>query len=351
MNILYMVVTPYHVKMSNYIASTMYKNQNNMIIATDMKHTKCDILYEFIDKNYFNKIEKYDYNIKIKEIIKSFKSSKKYLNNELENMNKAIDEFNPDVIIYFIDHEPVYQIVLSSFNAKKIIVEEGLGIYAEDKKISIKEWVIYLLNKLIYRRYKFKLVSLGKSGLEDAVYAREPELTNTINGLGMKISKDEYRKIFYKENDDLLNLELNSNLFCPSLINYNIKTAKLIYEDIFKDYFENKKILYIKLHPAEVNINWIKSLSNKYRPYIRLIENKSITSDDLIMSDSIKSIISDYSSILINAPYMREDLELITCLDIMQSKYNIDINFKSKIFREFINKGVIKTYKGCSVNI
>lgn len=353
MNVLYMVITPYHVKMSNYIASTMYRDDNNMIIMTDTKHTRCDILKKFIDLDRFISIEAYNYNIKCKEILTSFIENSKKLNLELENMIKSIDKFNPDVIIYFVDHEPVYQIVLELFKnrSKKIIVEEGLGIYADYSKKDIKSKIIYKLYRAVYKKYKFRNLRLGESGYEDFVYAREPELTNIKNGTAINISRNEYKKIFSENLNKNIILNAIGTLFCPSLINYKIEKAKMIYKDIFEYYYNNKETLYVKLHPAERNIQWIENLSLEYAPYIKFIDKTDITSDELLVNHNIKAVISDYSSLLINAPYIREDLTCITYLGMMQNEYKIKVDFKSKLFKYLLDKGIIKSFKNYKVNI
>ncbi len=141
-----------------------------------------------------------------------------------------------------------------------------------------------------------------------------------------------------------INIKINDNsiLLSPAGTTYNRNVMIKIFEDIFKEY-KNRSI-YVKLHPAERYVEDIKGLIDRYSNVI-LLDDNSYTSEDFLMNKAITTIISDYSSTLINAYYLRTDLQLISYIEELKDKYKIDLGLKISIFDKLLYKGNIEQIK------
>jgi hypothetical protein len=66
---------------------------------------------------------------------------------------------------------------------------------------------------------------------------------------------------------------------------------------------------------------------------------------DLIIqfrNENITTIISDYSPTLINAYYLRNDIELLSYMYRLYEKYSVDLGLNISILEKLFNEGVIK---------
>ena len=66
---------------------------------------------------------------------------------------------------------------------------------------------------------------------------------------------------------------------------------------------------------------------------------------DLIIqfrNENITTIISDYSPTLINAYYLRNDIELLSYMYRLYEKYSVDLGLNISISEKLFNEGVIK---------
>ena len=66
---------------------------------------------------------------------------------------------------------------------------------------------------------------------------------------------------------------------------------------------------------------------------------------DLIIqfrNENITTIISDYSPTLINAYYLRNDIELVSYMYRLYEKYSVDLGLNISILEKLFNEGVIK---------
>ena len=66
---------------------------------------------------------------------------------------------------------------------------------------------------------------------------------------------------------------------------------------------------------------------------------------DLIIqfrNENITTIISDYSPTLINAYYLRNDIELLSYMYRLYEKYSVDLGLNMRRLEKLFNEGVIK---------
>ncbi len=80
----------------------------------------------------------------------------------------------------------------------------------------------------------------------------------------------------------------------------------------------------------------------KYKDNVIYIEDNKYTSEDFILNENITTIISDYSSTLINAHYLRSDIELLSYMYRLYEKYSVDLGLNISILEKLFNEGVIK---------
>lgn len=225
-----------------------------------------------------------------------------------------------------------------------MLVEEGTARYIKSFKASNKLKIKHEIDKFIYGNNGVELIHHGQNNKVDAVYLREPDLIKYKNKniKKIKITNDEFRNMITYSAKKVVIENKNSVLFAPTTTTYNKKYMLEIYDKIFEYYYNSKKHLYIKLHPAEKYIDQIIQCTEKYNEYIHFLNDKGSTSDDYILNENIDTIISDYSSSLINACYLRSDINILTYCDILEKQYKIKNNVKLSIFDMFINKGKIK---------
>lgn len=174
------------------------------------------------------------------------------------------------------------------------------------------------------------------------VYLREPDLIESKSEK-IKMSNEDFKEIVmqsYKEID--FDIAPDSMLLSPAGTVYHKDIMLNIFEEIFIYSKSRKRILYVKLHPAERYINEIKELIMKYKDNVIYIEDNKYTSEDFILNENITTIISDYSSTLINAHYLRSDIELLSYMYRLYEKYSVDLGLNISILEKLFNEGVIK---------
>jgi hypothetical protein len=268
--------------------------------------------------------------------------------NDLNNFLKAVDKIEPEYIIYFSDNPIPYQILFNKMEMKEkklILVEEGTALYLNKYKFSLKEKLSFYIRKKIFKDKTARLFQYGKGNYEDIIILREPELINS-RAQKIKITPEQYKQIFLTDKKGIDKFISNGGaLFCPTYTTYNINIRNKVYNDIFRHYFNAKKDLYIKLHPAERNINYVKELADKYGSYIKFIDDFSITSEDIIIASEIDEVVSDFSSVLINAYYLKENIKLISYMNLLKDKYNIKTNFSYSIYDKLYLEGRIEDFK------
>lgn len=352
MKVLFLTFTPYHVKLSNYLARKYYNDMSNYIITIDINHTKNEVLDEFIDKSVFKEISKFNFNFRVRNLITNYKAIKSESRAELAKYISSVKEFNPDLVVFFSDNPVEYQILFNSITCDKMLVEEGIGIYIESihkkRYIKIKDYIYHKVHMHIYNDKVSRYFLHGQGGYENIICAREPHLTKSKAKRMISIDKQDFREIFkYREN---INMDINKGiLFCPvQMKDYSKKQIRDMIQEICNYYYEEK--IYIKLHPAEKKVKLVKDSIKQFGKRVEIIENSKVTSEDLILNGNIKCIISDYSSTLVNAVYLRDDIDIVSCLGLLQKKYNLKICFKSTIFRKLIECGDIKSFKGYEIS-
>lgn len=350
-NAYFIAFTPYHVKVSNFLAKEKYKNKVNSIILLDIGHTKSETLRSYVVDGNFKNI--YHINLRFRTIDLlinplNIYNYRKNINIELIKLQKIIINNEKKDIICFSD-DTVYlqdlfrKVKKEELDSNIILVEEGLAIYLEHNKKSIKDKIRYNIERYIYNIYDIPECIHGQSRYVDKIYAREPDLIKS-DKIKIKMEKIDFRKIVF-QNIKETNIDMNDSvLFCPTKITYNKKKMIKIYEKILKYYYERKKYVYVKLHPAEIYVDEIKSIIKKYNKYVSLLENSYYTSEDYIVNNNINVVISDYSSTLINAHYLRENIEIITYRNLILKHCGQKNKFNITIFEKMISDNIIREF-------
>uniref|UniRef100_UPI0013DE2080 polysialyltransferase family glycosyltransferase n=1 Tax=Romboutsia sp. Marseille-P6047 TaxID=2161817 RepID=UPI0013DE2080 len=88
----------------------------------------------------------------------------------------------------------------------------------------------------------------------------------------------------------------------------------------------------------------IKKLLSNYDKYIYIINDSNLTSDELVFNENISEIISDTSTTLINAHYIRNDIKIKTYANLLECKYNVKINTRISIFKKLREQGIIEDF-------
>nr|WP_317331740.1 polysialyltransferase family glycosyltransferase [uncultured Romboutsia sp.] len=344
--IVFIALTPYHIKVSNYLAKTKYSNNNKRIIITPFRYANKEMLENTLQKDLYDDIIYYDFNYSTKNVMKNFYKNRKNALRELKEFEKSIINYKPELLVYYNDQPIPYQSVFMKvkkyLNCKLMLVEEGLGMYLKSEKFNLKNYILYIVRKYLFGVYKAKFFVHGKGGYEDIVYLREPNLINAKSNK-IKMTNDEFKGIVkqsYQEVDfDILP---NSILLSPAGTIYNKEIMLSIFEIIFKYSKSKNKTLYLKLHPAERYIDEIKALVMRYEESVVYIDDNRYTSEDFILNKNINTIISDYSSTLINAYYLRDDIELYSYMNILENEYNINLGLDITILEKLFNENIIK---------
>ena len=215
-------------------------------------------------------------------------------------------------------------------------------MYLKKEKFNFKNYILYLVRKHLFKVYKSRFFTHAKGGYEDMVYLREPDLIESKSEK-IKMSNEDFKEIVmqsYKEID--FDIAPDSMILSPAGTVYHKDIMLNIFEEIFIYSKSRKRILYVKLHPAERYINEIKELIMKYKDNVIYIEDNKYTSEDFILNENITTIISDYSSTLINAHYLRSDIELLSYMYRLYEKYSVDLGLNISILEKLFNEGVIK---------
>lgn len=349
--------TPYHIRTSNYLSEIKYKDFDKYIFITEINHTSADVLKNIVNHNLFKEVYCINFNFRIRDFIRNiynFKAYKNKFKKELDKTISLIQKHKPDEIVIYVDDIVPYQQIINYIHSNMpesniMLVEEGTARYITSFKLSTKLKIKHEIDKFVYGSKDVELIHHGQNNKVDVVYLREPDLINYQNSniRKIKITNEEFRNMimYSAKNVKVIVEHKNSALFAPTVTTYNKKYMVEIYDKIFKYYYTNKKHLYIKLHPAEKYINEIIQCTKKYHEYIHFSSHKGSTSDDYILNENIDTIISDYSSSLINACYLRSDINILTYCDILEKQYKIKNNVKLSIFDMFINEGKIKKIK------
>ncbi|TDT46076.1 polysialyltransferase family glycosyltransferase [Fonticella tunisiensis] len=348
MKVLFLCFTPYHIKVSNWLSKNRYNKFERTIILSSFTCIDKDRLYSFVPENLYDSSYYYHLNYKISEVIKKPIKYKRIYMEELFDFLENVDKINPDHIVYFSDNPIPYQKLFNKMKIKGkklVFVEEGTAIYLNEYKFSVKEKWQFYIRKLLFNDKESRLFYHGRGGYEDIVILREPDLFNS-EAEKIRISSEEFKEIILNSIKINFNIEKESSLFCPGYTTYNKSIRNKIYEEIFDYYYKSRKNLYVKLHPAEKEINQIRSLIKEYEPYVKFIDKLNITSEDIIYDSNIKEVISDFSSILINAYYLRKDIYLTSYANMLKKKYGVQINFSCSIFDKLFLEGKIKSFGG-----
>lgn len=349
---LFIVFTPYHIKVSNYLSNSIFGEKDciNMLMVLENMHSSKEVLEGFIEyKNYFYFLSADLSSISLKILFKDYFRNKYILKNNLDILTKTITDFNPDNIIYFSDNPIPMQILLNVHeNSTKFFVEEGLAMYTYNKRITVKEMITHIFYKKILKNKKLKLFCHGEGNFENVVIAREPDIIKNVTPqYFIKISREMFKKIIYTNNSLYdINIRMEKNAFlCPAGTEYGIEKLNYIYSEIFEFYISKNIKIFVKLHPSEKYINEIVEIISNYPNKVFLIEDKKVTSEDIIIVGKPSIIISDYSSTMINSVYLFENVEIVSYYGMMQQKYGIDMGFKSLLFNKLVNEGKIKQFK------
>lgn len=350
MKVIFMAFTPYHIRLSNLIANEYYKNQDKKIIISSFSGLSFEKLNKFINYEIFKNVKYFNLNYNIKLLFQEYSYILKKYKEELKGFIDEFDLIDGDIIVYFSDQPIPYQIIMNKYKnkCKLIMVEEGIGTYNKVKKISLKNKIHFEIRKFIFSYKQAKLYPLGKGGYENEIIALEPQLINkeeiSINRI--KINKDLYLKYIASDKKNHIDIKEKSTLLSPLCMSFVYK-ENIIYkimEDIFVVYEDVfRKHLYIKLHPADKSDRCIKKiLCTRKWEFIHLIEDDSLTSEDLVLNLNIDEVISDFSSTLINSYYLKSTINLTSYYNLIKDKYNCDLNVDNELFNYMISKKIIK---------
>lgn len=348
MKILYLCFTPYHIKASNFLSRTEYKFEENYIILSSCSGIKENTLEHFVEhSNYINK-SYIDVELSLRQCIKEgVKYFKKFKKN-IETFMTMIYKEKFDKIVYFSDNPIAYQILFNDIkeknkNIKLRFVEEGTGIYLKKYHYPIRYYILIFISKIIFRNKKIRVFMHGKGGFEDEVLLREPDLIES-SGKKIKLSKESFRKIMIPSYfTNTVSLE-RAAFFCPSLVIKDYKTRDRVFNEVFCHYYRNEKMLYVKLHPSEKNTESLNRIIENYNKYVKLIDRNDLTSEDILLNPNIYEVISDVSSTLINAYYLRDDIRLVSNYNLLIKKYKVKFKFQYSIFDNMIDNGSIESF-------
>ncbi|KKK38900.1 hypothetical protein WQ57_06000 [Mesobacillus campisalis] len=348
MKILYLCFTPYHIKVSNYLSKTEYKSDENHMILSSCSGINENTLKKFVKITQYKTLNYTDIELSLREGVKLGASYFKKYKSSIEHFIKTIKEQEYDKIVYFSDNPIAYQLLFNdikqnSVNTKLMFVEEGTGIYLKNYRYPFRYKILIFLAKILFNNNNIRVFMHGKGGFEDEVLLREPELIES-KGKKIKLSKDEFREILIN-NDCTENFVLEKgSLFCPSFIINDPKVRNKAFNEIFLCYYQKREFLYVKLHPSEREVDSLQKLVESYDGYIIILNRDDLTSEDIIVNPNIKEVISDVSSSLINAYYLRDDIKIISYQNILIKKYGLKFKFKYSIFENMVENGIIKHF-------
>lgn len=348
MKILYLCFTPYHIKVSNYLSKTDYKDQENHLILSSCSGISENKLKNFVNINHYRTVTYTDIELSLRQGIKEGVRYFKEYKCNIELFFRSIIEQEFDKIVYFSDNPIAYQLLFSNlkqgnYKTKLLFVEEGTGIYLRKYNYPIKYKVLILIARILFKNNNIRVFMHGKGGYEDEVLLREPDLIES-NGKKVKLSKEEFREILINK-DCSKNLVLEKgSLFCPSYIIRDTKLRNKAFNEIFSYYYRNKKLLYVKLHPSEKEVESLMKLIKEYDGYIVILDRDDLTSEEILIHPNINEVISDVSSSLINAYYLRDDVRIISYKNILENKYRVQFKFTYSIFDSMVEDGIIENF-------
>jgi len=349
MKVLYLCFTPHHIRIANYLSKNTYKIADNHLILSSCSGINESILKKFINLNNYNKFEYIDIDLSMMRVLRE---GFKYINNYRQNIDLFLStakKYEYDKIVYFSDNPVAYQLLFNDIKEEKrktvlMFAEEGLGMYSERNSFSFRYKLHIYFAKIINKNKNIDVFCHGKGGFEDEILLREPDLVKS-KGKKITLSKEEFRAIMTSDSkkDKCISLD-SAALFCPSYLVTDTIIRNKIFDEIFSVYYKNNVKLYVKLHPSEKEIETLKKMITKYNGYIIIVDKNDITAEDLLMNTNIHEIISDISSVLVNAYYLRDNINLISYYKMLVNKYKIKIEFQCSIFDNLIDQGIIKDF-------
>lgn len=356
MKVLHLCFTPYHIKVSNYLTKEEFSNDTNDIVLSSCSLVEESTLYHFVEGEIYNNLKYVDINMSYRVALKKGIRCPEYILKYRKKINMFISrilEEEYDKIIYYSDNPIPYQLLFLKIkkdnpNISFRLIEEGLGIYNESIHIKPISYIDIYFQRVLFFNWKISLFTHAQGGFEDEVFLREPDLFDT-NAKKIKMSSSAYKDIIMSNSKEV-QLDEPGTLFTPTPFTYlnDEEVMDQLLDEIFAKYQGKKEILYVKLHPSEAYVNKISSKISQYSDYIRLINRVDITAEDLVLNDNITGVLSDFSSTLVNAHYLREGMELISYYDLLVDKYGLKYHFSLSIFDKLLEEGVIKQY--CCIN-
>ncbi|MEG0297761.1 MAG: polysialyltransferase family glycosyltransferase [Clostridium sp.] len=345
---LYLAFTPYHIKASNYIAQELNKDSENLIILSSFTCIEKDQLIKYIKKDSYTEVLYYRLLHTAKNMLLKNRAIKSEVN---EFFNKCI-EFNADEVFLFTDQPVIYKELVSKLKEKNkdiiiTLVEEGLAPYvvSESEKDANDQKKFAFITSTLLGLKKYKYNSHAKSDFLTNIMVREPNLIDTkVNKI--TINDEMFRGIVEFKSNHIEEIKCDTcSVLLPSGMWYSNEIRMELFESIFKSYYDAKCELIINLHPADEYYDMVKELSSKYSQYIILLEKGKYMSETLLGDSRIKEVISDYSSVLVNAIYLRSDIEAISYGNILKDVYGVDSFATVSLFDYLYNHGKIKDMK------
>lgn len=350
-NIVFWCFTPYHIKVANFLCDSKFKDANKYIILSSFSDVDEEVLMSFINISLYKEVKYINLNYTIKAIFSNPYKNIKKIRNEVIKFEEFNNYIQPSEVLIFSDEPIPYQKYLNSIRNKHIkitLVEEGTAIYLDETtyKFGVKKIVSFYIRKFIYGYDKARIFMHSRGEFEDCIIARRPELINIDRSVErVKLCDEEFKKINNVSNK--FNIEIdgdNNYIFAPSCTIYNKKIMKKCFEDIFKKFSKENINLYVKLHPSEKYKGDIINLISRYNKNVFLLNDNSITTENLLSTSYFKGIISDTSSILVNAVYINKDIKTITYKNYLEYKYKYKFKFNIIILEKFIEDKIISEW-------
>lgn len=303
--LLFIVHNHYHISLAHSLVKNL---KHNMIGKVKVRLLVIDTFYikSKVISNEFFSSDLWDEKIVIpqfKKIIdkKIFKNYDK--NRQIRKIvNSYFDNYKPDFVFLFVDHEITSQYIQSLLKSStKILIEEGLAIYNDREEFRINEnkivsRFIELIFKIFYFK-EYKRISLGFNTEIDILLVNSPECIpkNKCNNKKVYKMPNKIYANMFKESEKCKYSNLyitqpiseNKILTRDDEVNFIIKTTKLMekYGASFT----------IKTHPVE-NVEKYLSLNGEYE----LIENGFMI-EKLFSNLNVDTIFTIFSSSAINA--------------------------------------------------
>lgn len=350
MKTLYLCFTPYHIKVSNYLSEIDYENNGNHLLLSSFAGVPEEKLRKFVEMDHFLTLDYIDPMFSLRQLRLHGWSYIRDCRERVNSFVQVVIAAQYEKIVYFSDDPVAVQILFNDLKKlpnppEFMFVEEGTGIYLINFTFTFKHKLLIHLARRFFNRSDIRLLRHGEGGYEDKVLLREPDLFKS-KGEKIKLTKEEYRKIIF-DHPKFMDMEiLEGSFFCPSNIVDCIESRNRAFNEVFSHYYTNKKHLYVKWHPSEKNAESIREIIHGYDGYIHLIDYDGITAEDVVVHPNIKEVLSDISSVLINAYYLRDDIRITSYYPLLRKKYGINIIYQYSIFNNMVEKGIITSFLG-----